>query len=184
MKAFDIRPIINNFYGDIYDDPARSDWEAYALLIAPAVFAQISIIRPIDSGFISTASTTLAILFGFTFSSLLTTAKYTAKEDKTEQMVVRQTRLGTSYALLMNLATLVAVIGASILVKDFGELSYTAATMTSATVYVLLFHYLIVMVYLMRYFYLLAIGGAFEEEEQAKSDGESQNPSTEVKVLQ
>lgn len=163
MKAFDITPIIDNFYLDIYESAHRSNWEAYTLLSIPVLLAQVAVIRPIDSEFMSMMSTALAILFGFTFSSLLTTAKYSAKDDRIEAKVVQQTRLATSYALLMNLISLIAVVLVSIAVADYTRLSYPVATVVSAGVYCLLFHYLLVMMYLMRYLYLLAIGGALEQ---------------------
>jgi cytochrome c biogenesis factor len=175
MKAFDITPIVRNFYQDIFKSDRRSNAEAYALILIPAAFALVGVLRPIDAAFMSMMSTALAILFGFTFSSLLTTAKYSAKEDRIEEMVVKQTRLGTSYALLMNLVALIAVVSVSIGVEDYGTLSPMAATAVSAAVYFLLFHYLLVMVYLMRYLYLLVIGGALEQtQNQSMSDGEEQ----------
>jgi hypothetical protein len=65
----------------------------------------------------------------------------------------------------MNLAALISVVVVSIAVTNFATLSLPVAIGISAAVYALLFHYLLVMVYLMRYLYLLVIGGAFEEAE-------------------
>lgn len=163
MKAFDISPIVINFYKDILRSNRRSNTEAYSLVLLPLIFSFVAVVRPIDSDFISMMATALAILFGFTFSSLLTTAKYTAKDDPVEERVVNQTRLGTSYGLLVNLAALISVVVVSIGVTNYGNLSYLVATAISIIVYFLLFHYLLVMVYLMRYLYLLAIGGALEQ---------------------
>jgi len=177
MKAFDITPIVDNFYRDIFESDRRSNAEAYVLLAVPAVLALVAVVRPIDSDFMSMMATALAILFGFTFSSLLTTAKYSSKEDRVEELVVNQTRLGTSYALLVNLMALIAVVMVSIGVTDYEALSPPAAAAVSVPVYYLLFHYLLVMVYLMRYLYLLAIGGALEQTSAAASqsqDGEEQ----------
>lgn len=167
MKAFDLGSIVNNFYREILDDKDKSDWEAYILVLAPAVLAQIAIFRHIDANFISTTSTALAILFGFTFSSLLATAEYTPDNDPNEEQVVKETRLATSYALLVNFITLVAVIFVSIVVVDYATLGYTEGTALSAGVYYMLFHYLIIMGYLLRYIYLLTQGGAFEDGEQS-----------------
>lgn len=176
MKAFDVSPIVSNFYRDILDDNRRSDTEAYALIVLPAVMASVAYVRPLNSEFMSTMAMALAILFGFTFNSLLTTAKYTANDDQIEAEVVRQTRLGTSYGLLMNLVALITVVVVSIGVTDYGTLSFPVATALSAFVYLLLFHYLLVMIYLMRYLYLLALGGAFEElsgsSEMSEDDAE------------
>lgn len=163
MKAFDLTPIIKNFYRGIIENEDRPDSEAYALVVIPGVFSLIAMVRPIDSEFLGMMATALAILFGFTFSSLLSTARYSAKDDRIEQLVVEQTRVGTSYALLVNLVSLISIVVVSVLVEDYSRLSYLAATVGSAIVYALLFHYLLVMVYLMRYLYLLAIGGAFEQ---------------------
>lgn len=69
----------------------------------------------------------------------------------------------TSYVLLMNLVSLIAVVVVSIAVTDYATLSFPAATAASVAVYFLLFHYLLVMVYMMQYLYLLVIGGALEE---------------------
>ncbi|MFC4407965.1 hypothetical protein [Haloarchaeobius iranensis] len=165
MRAFDLRSIVNNFYGDILSDKSVSNWEAYSLLVIPFLLAQVAVVRPIDEGFVGTMSTALAILFGFTFSSLLTTAKYTPKDDRNEERVVKKAQLGTSYALLVNLVSLITIVMTSIAVIDYSQLSTLAATATSAVVYFFLFHYLATMLYLMRYLYLLAIGGAFREEE-------------------
>jgi len=180
MKAFDITPIIDNFYLDIFDNDRRSNWEGYILWIAPAILAQVAVIRPIDSEFVSMMVTALAILFGFTFSSLLTTAKYSAKEDRIEERVVKQTRLGTSYALLMNLLTLIAVVVVSIGVTDYNSISQPVGIAVSAAVYCLLFHYLLVMVYLMRYLYLLAIGGALEQTEGSERAQDEQEDKSEI----
>lgn len=179
MRAFDISPIIVNFYRDIFDDD-RSNMEAYIVLVVPAVLALVAFRRPIHEGFISMMTTALAILFGFTFSSLLTTAKYSAKDDPIEEQVVRETRVGTSYALLANLVTLIAVIGVSIMVVDYATLSSPVATGVSWVVYFLLFHYLVVMVYLMRYLYLLVIGGAFEETEPVVKASEDEQEEQEI----
>lgn len=178
MNAFDVTPIIKNFYRDILESDRRSNWEAYALLVVPGTCALIAVVRPIDSEFISMMATALAILFGFTFSSLLTTAKYSAKDDLIEKEVVNQTRLGTSYALLMNLVSLIAVVVVSIAVMDYATLSFPVATAASVVVYFLLFHYLLIMVYMMRYLYLLVIGGALEETtEPAEPDHEESEDS-------
>ena len=173
MKSIDIRPIVNNFYNDIFEDETRSNWEAYILLFIPSIFSLISIIRPIDSQFISTMSTALAILFGFTFTSLMSTARYSAKDDPLEEEVVRETRISTAYALLVNLCALIAIVGVTIAVVDFSGLGPVEATAISASVYFLLFHYLIVMLHLMRYLYLLSIGGAFESAEQTENNQEN-----------
>lgn len=181
MKAFDISPIVDNFYRDIFENDRRSNAEAYVLLLVPGFLAMVAVVRPMDSEFISMMTTALAILFGFTFSSLLTTAKYSAKEDRIEERVVKQTRLGTSYALLMNLVALIAVVSVSIAVTEYGALSYPTATAVSAGVYYLLFHYLLVMVYLMRYLYLLVIGGALEQSTktaQSKDEGSEEDEIT------
>ncbi|MFD1526208.1 MULTISPECIES: hypothetical protein [Halobacteriales] len=163
MKAFDLSPIVRNFYRDIFENDDRPDYEAYALLAIPGLFSLIAFTRPVDSDFIGMMSTALAILFGFTFSTLMTTAKYSTKDDRIEEMVVQQTRVGTSYALLVNLISLISIVLVSVLVEDYSQLSYPVATGISIVVYALMFHYLLVMVYLMRYLYLLAIGGAFEQ---------------------
>lgn len=181
MKAFDITPIVDNFYRDILENDRRSDWEAYLLLLVPVVLAQVAVVRPIHSGFVSMMGTALAILFGFTFSSLLTTARYSAKDDPIEEKVVKQTRLGTSYALLVNLMALIAIVVVSIVVKDYAALSQSAAVTVSATVYFLLFHYLLVMVYLMRYLYILAIGGALEQSEGRDSLQEMEQEQSEIR---
>ncbi|WP_153952303.1 hypothetical protein [Halosegnis longus] len=165
MKSLNVAPIVNNFYSQIYDDRQKSNWEGYILLLVPALIAQIAIFRPIDAEFMSTMSTTLAILFGFTFTSLMSTARYSAKDDKVEEKVVRETRTTTAYALLINLSALVLVVGTTIAVVDYASLQYSVATAVSAGVYFFMFHYLMVMVHLMRYLYLLAIGGAFENSE-------------------
>lgn len=180
MKAFDITPIVENFYRDILESDRRSNWEAYVLVLLPGLLALVASVRPIDNEFISMMTTALAILFGFTFSSLLTTAKYSAKEDRIEEKVVKQTRLGTSYALLANLVSLIAVIGVSIAVVDYAALSSLIATIASGLVYFLLFHYLLVMLYLMRYLYLLVIGGAFEEPETSVQGSDSDQEETEI----
>lgn len=180
MKAFDITPIVENFYRDILDSDRRSDNEAYTLLAVPAVLALVGVVRPIDSGFMSMMATALAILFGFTFSSLLTTAKYSAKDDRIEERVVKQTRLGTSYALLMNLVALIMVVGVSIGVTDYGALSQHSAVVLSVGVYFLLFHYLLVMVYLMRYLYLLAVGGALEQTQDRNRGREDESEKNEI----
>lgn len=180
-KAFDVTPIVGNFYLDIFESEERSDWEAYVLIGFPAVLSLVAIVRPIDDGFITMMATALAILFGFTFSSLLTTAKYSAKEDRIEEQVVKETRLGTSYALFVNLISLIAVVSVSIAVVDYTALSSPVAVGVSWVVYFLLFHYLVVMVYLMRYLYLLVIGGAFEEpnsSSETPKDGEEENEIT------
>lgn len=183
MKAFDLSSIARNFYRDILDDDTRPNSEAYALLLIPSVVSTIAVFRPIDAEFLSMMSTALSILFGFTFSSLLSTARYSAKNDPVEQLVVKQTRLGTSYALLVNLLSLISIIVVSIVVVDYAQLSYTVATGLSFGVYWLLFHYLTVMVYLMRYLYLLAIGGAFESEGQpSPSEGENEEEPPEQTV--
>lgn len=163
MKAFDVSPIIDNFYRDILENDRRANWEAYALLVFPAMLSLVAFLRPIDSEFVSMMATALAILFGFTFSSLLTTAKYSAKGDRIEEKVVKQARLGTSYALLVNLVALISIVAVSIAVVDYATLPSLAAIATSVVVYFLLFHYLLVMIYLMRYLYVLAIGGALEQ---------------------
>jgi len=163
MRAFDLSPIILNFYRGILDDDERPNWEAYVLLLIPGAASLVGLYRHIDPEFISTMSTSLAILFGFTFSSLLTTAKYSAKGDRIEEIVVQQTRIGTSYALLVNLVSLISVVLVSVFVADYSQLSYSTATAVSIGVYYLMFHYLLVMIYMMRYLYLLTIGGAFEE---------------------
>lgn len=167
MKAFDLGSIVNNFYREILEDKDKSNWEAYILVLAPAVLAQVAMFRHIDANFIGTTSTALAILFGFTFSSLLATAEYTPNNDPNEEQVVKETRLATSYALLINFTTLVSVILVSIVVVDYASMGYTEGTALSAGVYYMLFHYLIVMGYLLRYIYLLTQGGAFEESEQS-----------------
>ena len=163
MKAFDVSPIIDNFYRDILENERRPNWEAYALLVFPAILSLVAFFRPIDREFVSMMSTALAILFGFTFSSLLTTAKYSPKGDLIEEKVVKQARLGTSYALLVNLIALVSIITVSIAVVNYATLPPLAAITVSMVVYFLLFHYLLVMFYLMRYLYVLAIGGALEQ---------------------
>ena len=187
MKSLDVRPIINNFYRDILKDDARSNWEAYILVILPAAFSLISVLRPIDEQFVSTLSTALAILFGFTFTSLMSTARYSSKDDPLEERVVRETRISTAYALLVNLVSLMAVVGVTIAVIDYSKLGYITATGISAGVYFLLFHYLLVMLQLMRYLYLLAIGGAFEAADQERDnqqrETESQSSETEIRNL-
>lgn len=183
MKSFDLRSIVNNFYGDILEDERVSDWEAYSLVLLPVVLSQIAIFRPVDHAFMGTMSTALAILFGFTFSSLLTTAKYSPKGDRTEELVVKKAQLGTSYALLVNLVSLITIICTSILVVEYNTLGQISATATSATVYFFLFHYLAVMLYLMRYLYLLAIGGAFQmDTEQKEEEGEEQQEVEEIRI--
>ncbi len=182
MRAFDVRSIVNNFYRDILNDEKRSDWEAYALVVIPAILAQVAVVRHVDRAFVSTMSTTLAILFGFTFSSLLTTARYSPKNDRVEELVVKQTRLGTAYALLVNLLTLFTVVAISIGVTEYNSLGYTAATMLSALTYFALFHYLIVMLYLMRYLYLLTVGGAFEEPSAASASDTETADSEQIRV--
>lgn len=182
MKAFDVTPIITNFYRDILESDRRSNSEAYTLWIVPGVLALVALIRPIDGEFMSMMATSLAILFGFTFSSLLTTAKYSAKKDRIEEKVVKQTRLGTSYALLMNLVSLIAVVLVSVAVTDYTALSYPVAATVSAGVYCLLFHYLLVMVYLMRYLYLLAIGGALEQPRPGGQSADGESEESEVRV--
>ena len=183
MKAFDLSPIVWNFYHDILEDDDRPDSEAYALLIIPTAISTIAFFRHIDAEFLSMMATALAILFGFTFSSLLSTARYSAKDDRVEELVVKQTRLGTSYALLVNLLSLISIIFVSIIVVDYAQLSYAIATVISAGVYWLLFHYLTTMVYLMRYLYLLAIGGAFATENEStpnEEDTEQEPPETTI----
>lgn len=182
MKAFDVTPIITNFYRDILESDRRSNSEAYVLWVVPGGLALVALIRPIDSEFMSMMATALAILFGFTFSSLLTTAKYSAKEDRIEEKVVTHTRLGTSYALLMNLVSLIAVVLVSVAVTDYGLLSYPIAAAVSAGVYCLLFHYLLVMVYLMRYLYLLAVGGALEQPWPEGGSTENESEESEIHV--
>lgn len=173
MKAFDISLIVKNFYRDIFESERRSNAEAYVLVVVPAALASVASVRPIDSEFISMMATSLAILFGFTFNSLLTTAKYSANDDVVEKEIVNQTRLGTSYALLMNLVALIAVVVVSIIVTDYEAFSGLRATITSGVVYFLMFHYLLVMMYLMRYLYLLVMGGALEQPaESSESQGE------------
>jgi hypothetical protein len=115
-------------------------------------------------------STALAVLFGFTFNSLMITARYSTKNDRLEEMVVRQARLGTSYALFVNLTALLLVISASIAIVDYSEVSYQAITAASAGVYYILFHYLFVVFHLLRYMYLLAVGGAFEDADEQSGD--------------
>ena len=170
MKGFDLRSIVNNFYRDIFEDETRPNSEAYLLLALPVLFGQIGIFRHVNASFVETMVTSLALLFGFTFSSLLVTAKYTPREDRIEEKVVRETRATTSYALLISLVSLIAVVSISILVVDYNTLSYPVATGLSAGLYYLLFHYLLVMIYLMRYIYLLSIGGAFEQSRSANSE--------------
>jgi len=184
MKSLNVAPIVNNFYRDILNDPKRSDWEAYILVLVPAIVAQISVVRHIDAQFVSTMSTTLAILFGFTFTSLMSTAKYTAKDDPLEEKIVRETRIVTAYALLVNLVALIGIVVFSVIVVDFSTQSYIAATSMSAALYFVMFHYLLVMVHLMRYLYLLSIGGAFEERDQGanESNTESQDPPSDMKI--
>ena len=181
MKSLDIRPIVNNFYRDILDDEDRSNWEAYILLVLPLILAQAAIFRHIDAAFMSTMSTSLAILFGFTFNSLMITARYSSKDDRLEELVVRETRLSTAYALLVNLIALLLVVSTSIVIVDYSEVSYMSATVISAGVYFVLFHYLFVMVHLLRYVYLLAIGGAFEEGED-ESSNEAQSEEAEISL--
>jgi hypothetical protein len=176
MKAFDLRSIVNNFYRDIYEDKKRPNREAYFILVFPAVLSQISIVRPIDADFISAMSTALAVLFGFTFTSLLTTAKYSPKGDKIEEKVVRQARIGTSYALLINLISLFSVVFTSIAVVEYSTLPYLLATTMSAFVYYFLFHYLTVMMYMMRYLYLLTTGGALEKSTESESTKQNEEP--------
>jgi len=180
MKSFDVGVIAQSFYQGILSDDDRPSSEAYVLIILPAVFALISVVRPVDESFISTMSTTLAILFGFTFSSLLTTAKYSAKEDRLEKIVVNQARVGTSYALLVNLISLIAIVVTSILVIDYSQLSGIVSVTVSAVIYYLLFHYLLVMVYLMRYLYLLAIGGAFAETTSSEDNRGRERDESEI----
>lgn len=172
MKAFDITPIVRNFYEMILKDNDKSDLEAYILMVLPVGLAQVAIYSHVSRSTLSTITTALAILFGFTFSSLLSAAKYSAKDDPLEKVVVQETRIGTSYALLVNLLTLVLVVGSSIYVVDFTQLSYPAATALSAVIYYMIFHYFLTMIYMMRYFYLLAIGGAFEDNSTNKSSTE------------
>lgn len=182
MKAFDVTPIVKNFYRDILENDRRANTEAYLLLLLPAALALVGVIRPIDHAFISMMATALAILFGFTFSSLLTTAKYSAREDRIEKKVVVQTRLGTSYALLVNLVALISLIAVSIAITNYATLSRPVEVGISIGVYGLLFHYLLVMVYLMRYLYLLVIGGALEQPQPERQVEESENEETEIKA--
>lgn len=179
MDAIDLSSIVNNFYEDIFSDPRRSDFEGYVLVLIPLLLAQIAIFRPVDGDFISAMSTALAIFFGFTFSSMMATARYTAKDDPIEKKVVRETRIGTSYALVVNLAALLSVIFTSILVTDYSAIPTIAHVTGSAVVYFFMFHYLIVMVYLMKYMYLLAVGGAFEGE--SNSSDKKEESDTEEK---
>lgn len=184
MKAFDLRPIIHNFYRGILDDPSRPDYEAYVLIFAPAVFALVAMIRHLDANFTGTMATALAILFGFTFSTLMSTARYSAKQDPIEEKLVNQTRVGTAYALLVNLLSLTVLVLVSILVTDYSALTYPVATVASAVVYFCMFHYLLVMIYMMRYLYLLAIGGAFEEptDTSPSQDEESESEASETTI--
>jgi hypothetical protein len=184
MKHIDVRSIIKNFYKNILEDETRSDWEAYSLLLFPSAVAQVAIFRPIDGQFISNMMTSLAILFGFTYTSLLTAAKNSPKDDRVEKLVVQETRMTTSYALLMNLITLIAVVVISIAVVDYTQLGYVTVTALSAGVYFLLFHYLMMMLYLMRYLYLLSTGGAFESdnESSAQSGKRKQSDNTPVEA--
>lgn len=182
MKAFDITPIIANFYCDIFDSEKRSNWEGYILLSLPALLALVAIVRPIDDEFMTMMATSLAILFGFTFSSLLTTAKYSAKEDRIEEEVVKQTRLGTSYALFINLLALISIVFASIAITDYSTMSQPLGAIISAPIYFLLFHYLLVMIYLMRYLYLLAIGGALEETSVGNQKSMEGRENSDLKV--
>jgi hypothetical protein len=163
MKAFDLTPIISNFYGGILETDSRPDWEAYVLIGFPFIVALVGLYSPITDSILSTMITALAILFGFTFSSLLTTAQYSGRGDRLEKQIVQETRIGTSYALLVNLASLISVVLSSIFIADFSQIASLPLTIISVAVYYLLFHYLLVMIYLMRYLYLLAVGGAFEE---------------------
>jgi putative effector of murein hydrolase LrgA (UPF0299 family) len=176
MKAFDITPIVNDFYDSIFEDERRSNWEGYSLLFIPAGVALLGFVRQIDGSFISTMSTTLAILFGFTFTSLLTTARYVPTGNQVEKEVVDEARIGTSYALLVNLFSLILIVFISILVVNYQNLSYGFGVIISTAVYYSLFHYLTVMVYLMRYLYLLATGGAFEQPKN-EEDPDSQEQS-------
>lgn len=181
MKAFDVSLIVDNFYRDILESDRRSNWEAYTLLVIPAMLSLVAFFRPIDSEFVSMMATALAILFGFTFSSLLTTAKYSPKQDRIEEKVVKQARLRTSYALLVNLLSLISIVAVSIAVVDYATLSPLAAVTTSVVVYFLLFHYLLVMFYLMRYLYVLAIGGALEESDRYERERDDEPPKQKVR---
>lgn len=184
MKAFDLTPILSNFYNDIFESDERSDWEAYSLILIPGLLAAVGFYRQLDGEFVSTMSTSLAILFGFTFSSLLTTAKYSSEEGNIERRVVEQARIGTSYALLINLISLFAIVAVSILVVDYSQLSQNIAVLMSLCVYFLLFHYLTVMVYLMRYLYLLAIGGAFEPPNRGGQTQPDEENESEITIIE
>jgi hypothetical protein len=184
MKAFDLTPILNNFYNDIFESDERSDWEAYSLILIPGLFAAVGFYRQLDGGFVSTMSTSLAILFGFIFSSLLTTAKYSSEEGNIERRVVEQARIGTSYALLINLISLFTIVVISILVIDYSQLSYNISVLMSISVYFLLFHYLTVMIYLMRYLYLLAIGGAFEPPNRSSQTQPDEENESEITIIE
>jgi len=96
-----------------------------------------------------------------------------------EEIVVRETRTGTSYGLLVNFSALTAIILVTIVISDFSTMPYTLSVIISAFIYYLVFHYLIVMVYLMRRLFLLTVGGAFEDgSETNMDDQESENRTT------
>ena len=178
IDSLNLAPIVNNFYRDILEDETRSDWEAYILLVLPGLLSMVSLFRPIDEQFVSTMSTALAVLFGFTFTSLMSTARYSAKDDPVEERVVKETRLTTAYAVLVNLIALIVIVGVTVAVVDYTRLNSIYATALSAGVYFVLFHYLLVMLHLMKYLYLLTIGGAFEEgrsERNQRGGKESSN---------
>jgi len=187
MKAFDLTPIISNFYGGILNTDSRPNWEAYVLIGFPLILALVGFYSPITESTISTMITALAILFGFTFSSLLTTAQYSGRGDRLEKQIVQETRIGTSYALLVNLLSLISVVLSSIFIADFGQIAFLPLAIVSVVVYYLLFHYLLVMIYLMRYLYLLAVGGAFEEpREESRNQGpiKTEDDATEIRIDQ
>lgn len=188
MKAFDLTPIISNFYRGILNTDSRPNWEAYVLVGFPFIVALVGVYSPITDSILSTMITALAILFGFTFSSLLTTAQYSGRGDRLEKQVVQETRIGTSYALLVNLLSLISVVLSSIFIVDLNQIATIPLAIISVTVYYLLFHYLLVMIYLMRYLYLLAVGGAFEEPQKRSRNQTStrtkEDDAAEIKIEQ
>lgn len=179
MKGFDVSPIISNFYESIFFNEKRPNSEGYIILIFPCILAQLAVIRHLEPLFLTILGTALSVLFGFTFHSLLTVAKYTPKDDPVEEEVVRQTRIGTSYGLLVNFTALSTIVFVVILFPNLSGGGYITSTAVSALVYYLVFHYLVVMMYMMRHLFLLAVGGAFEESSNApEQDVENEREMT------
>ena len=82
----------------------------------------------------------------------------------------------------MNLAALIVAVTVSTAVTDYAVLSYPVVTAFSSIMYFVLFHYLLVMVYLMRYLYLLMSGGALEEKEKERMVDEKKPKEHEITV--